>query len=227
MGFHENLIQSFRNFRNVFLGNTDISDIGDGTITDAINTLNEGKQNVLTFDNSPTSGSNNPVTSGGIFTALQNVDIDVDSALSSISENPVQNKVVTGALGLKQDSLTAGAGITITNNIISATTGLSVEIVQELPSTDISSDKLYLVPNSSSSADNIYDEYIYVNNAWENIGSTAIDLEDYYTKTQVDTALNLKQDTLTAGSGIIIDEDNVIKTMGATIYANALFPSGE
>lgn len=35
---------------------------------------------------------------------LQNVDIDVDSALSTTSENPVQNKVVTSALNTKQDS---------------------------------------------------------------------------------------------------------------------------
>ena len=40
-------------------------------------------------------------------------------------------------------------------------------------------------------------------------------------------ALDDKQDTLIAGSGIEIDEDNVIKTTGATIYANALYPSGE
>lgn len=37
-------------------------------------------------------------------TLLQNVDIDVDSALSTTSENPVQNKVVTAALATKQDS---------------------------------------------------------------------------------------------------------------------------
>lgn len=29
-----------------------------------------GKQNTLTFDSSPTSGSTNPVTSGGVFSSL-------------------------------------------------------------------------------------------------------------------------------------------------------------
>lgn len=31
----------------------------------------DGKQAALTFDSSPTSGSTNPVTSGGIYTAIE------------------------------------------------------------------------------------------------------------------------------------------------------------
>jgi hypothetical protein len=64
------------------------------------------KQDKLTFDTAPSSGSSNPVTSGGIYTALQNVEIDVDSTLSPSSVNPVQNKVVKAALDEKQDMLT-------------------------------------------------------------------------------------------------------------------------
>jgi uridylate kinase len=47
----------------------------------------------------------------------------VDSELSLVSENPVQNKVVTSALNGKQATLTAGDNIDITDNIISATGG--------------------------------------------------------------------------------------------------------
>ena len=39
-----------------------------------INTALAGKQDTLTFDNAPTSGSNNPVKSGGIYTALAGKD---------------------------------------------------------------------------------------------------------------------------------------------------------
>ena len=46
----------------------DISDI-EGEISD-INTALAGKQNTLTFDDSPTSGSDNPVKSGGVYTEL-------------------------------------------------------------------------------------------------------------------------------------------------------------
>lgn len=46
--------------------------------------------------------------------------ITVDSALSSTSTNPVQNKVINTALSGKQNTLTAGSHIDITNNVIKA-----------------------------------------------------------------------------------------------------------
>ncbi len=49
----------------------------------------------------------------------------VDGELSTTSVNPVQNKVITIALQGKQDALTAGDGISIENNVISATGGAS------------------------------------------------------------------------------------------------------
>ena len=57
----------------------------------AITKLQEDKQENLTFDNVPTSGSNNPVTSNGIKQALNSqkseVDAAKDSALSAISNS--------------------------------------------------------------------------------------------------------------------------------------------
>ena len=41
-------------------------------VTAAQKTTWNNKQNALTFDSTPTSGSSNPVTSGGIYTAIQN-----------------------------------------------------------------------------------------------------------------------------------------------------------
>jgi len=46
--------------------------------------------------------------------------VTVDSALSSTSTNPVQNKVINSALAGKQATLTAGDNITIDGNTISA-----------------------------------------------------------------------------------------------------------
>ena len=43
------------------------------------------KQNALTFDNTPTSGSNNPVTSGGIYTYISNIVGDINTALDTIN----------------------------------------------------------------------------------------------------------------------------------------------
>lgn len=46
--------------------------------------------------------------------------LTVDSALSSTSENPVQNKVIYNALAGKQDTLSAGTNITISSNTVSS-----------------------------------------------------------------------------------------------------------
>jgi hypothetical protein len=53
-----------------------------------------------------------------------------------------------------------------------------VSIVASLPTSDIDTHTIYFVPNSSS-GDSIYDEYMYISNSWEKIGSTAVDLSNY------------------------------------------------
>lgn len=71
---------------------------------------------------------------------------------------------------------------------------IDFRIVQVLPTTDISESTIYMVPSLDAETQNLYDEYIYVNNAWEKIGSKSIDLSDYYTKTQVDNLIDAKQE---------------------------------
>lgn len=60
------------------------------------------------------------------------------------------------------------------------------EIVDELPTENIDTHTIYLVKETVGEADDYYNEYIYVNGEWELLGSTQIDLSDYYTKEQVD-----------------------------------------
>lgn len=49
--------------------------------------------------------------------------------------------------------------------------------VSTLPTTNIQTNKIYIVPNSLAAPENnLYDEYIYKNNAWELIGTSQIDL---------------------------------------------------
>ena len=95
-----------------------------------------------------------------------------------------------------------GGGAKIDDNTISTTTtwssskivselanaGFDVQVVQELPATG-EAHTLYFVPSADPKTQNIYDEYLYANNAWEQVGSTAVDMSDYYTKTQVDALL--------------------------------------
>ena len=71
---------------------------------------------------------------------------------------------------------------------------IDFRIVQTLPVTDISESTIYLVPSLDPETQNLYDEYVYVNNAWEKIGSKSIDLSDYYTKTQIDNLFDESQE---------------------------------
>lgn len=87
------------------------------------------------------------------------------------------------------------------NALISAISTLTLEVVEELPDHDISTTTIYLVPKDVPGTEDIYDEYIYVSNSWEKIGSTATDLSNYYTKAQADALLAAKVDK-EAGKGL-------------------------
>lgn len=72
-----------------------------------------------------------------------------------------------------------------------------VEYVPTLPTTNIKTNRLYIVPNhvSPEISENLYDIYIYYNNKWEQIDSLEFDILNYYTKTQTDTLLAGKSNT--------------------------------
>lgn len=89
------------------------------------------------------------------------------------------------------DNLTNFYNKTEINGLINSVSGLQLEVVTTLPTTDIKTNAIYLVPKTSAEQDNIYDEYVYLNSKWEHIGSTAVDLSNYYTKTEVDSKLHI------------------------------------
>lgn len=72
--------------------------------------------------------------------------------------------------------------------LLNSMTGVSFRKVQTLPQTG-ESNVIYLVPKSTSETDNVFDEYIWIDNDWELIGTTEIDLSNYYTKTEVDNLI--------------------------------------
>ena len=54
---------------------------------------------------------------------------------------------------------------------------LHYEIVEELPTEDIDPTAVYLILREDSEPNNIYDEWMYIESAWEKIGSTDVDLQ--------------------------------------------------
>lgn len=71
--------------------------------------------------------------------------------------------------------------------------GMKYEVVEELPATG-EAGTVYLVPKQTAGTGDVYDEYIYVDGSYEHIGSTEIDLSNYYTKSQADNLLGDKVD---------------------------------
>ena len=95
-------------------------------------------------------------------------------------------------------------------------TSFEYEVVQTLPATG-EAGKIYLVANSGTTP-NIYDEYIWVNNAFEKIGTTEMDLSNYYTKTQTDTLLGAKADQSTTYTKTEVDTALGNKADSSDVY---------
>ena len=118
--------------------------------------------------------------------------------------------IENGVISATDTTYTAGDNITIENGVISADdpdlsnyytksetynkaevdalidaieTG-DIQIVQSLPQTG-EPKVIYFVPKQSGG----YTEYMYINNAWEEIGDTDIDLSNYYDKSEVDALI--------------------------------------
>ena len=96
--------------------------------------------------------------------------------------------------------------------LISAIVTLNILVVQTLPTQDISTTTIYLVPKQTAETQDIYDEYIYVNNAWEHIGTTQIDLSNYYTKSEINTLLADKVDKVAGKQLSTEDFTSTLKT---------------
>lgn len=82
--------------------------------------------------------------------------------------------------------------------LISNLKSLSVLIVPTLPTENISTTTFYLIKIEGT---NNYEQWMYISGAWANLGSTAINLENYYTKAEIDDLLDGKVDKAT-GMGL-------------------------
>lgn len=105
---------------------------------------------------------------------------------------------------------------------------LKREIVQSLPTQDISTTTIYMIRNTTTSGDNIYDEYMYINNLWELIGTSATDFSNYYTKTEIDTLLSYKasdSDVVHKSGNETIAGDKNFQGLLTTIPDSTLWPA--
>lgn len=111
-----------------------------------------------------------------------------------------------------------------TNEAIAEFTSFKVQIVESLPLSDIDTHTIYFLRRKTPSgeADYFY-EYMYINNLWELIGSTELDLSGYWTSEEVKEYVASKQYSLpkankTTLGGVKIDGESIAIDDEGTIY---------
>lgn len=139
------------------------------------------KQDNLTFDNAPTEGSSNPVTSAGIHEAIKDF---ITKAVNDLLYYYTKSETYTK---------------TEVDNLIAAIKQFNILAVPVLPQPSADTmGTLYLVPaEDQSEPTNVKDEYITLSRteggtttySWEKIGTTEIDLSNYPTFDEMNAAI--------------------------------------
>ena len=102
------------------------------------------------------------------------------------------------------------------SSVISSINTNNFIVVDQLPTENIDPNVIYIVPKQEGTASNVREEYIYINNQWELVGSTEVSLDDYYNKSYIDNQFNKKQNKLTAVGELSIVDD--IISVNLTAY---------
>lgn len=157
--------------------------------------------NYVHTDNNYTTAEKNKlsgITAGAQVNKIESIKVN------GIAQT-ITSKAVDIAVPTNNNQLTNGAGYqtasevqTAINSAISGITGIDFQVVASLPATGIKG-VIYLISNSGTGT-NIYDEYIWVTNRFEKIGTTEIDLSNYYNTTNLLALTNQEIDTIISTS---------------------------
>ena len=187
----------------------------------------------------------------GYYTSAQ-TDAAINTALASYSTTSQMNAAIATAIAnfytkTEIDALIANFITASTQNLtyyylktetysatevdqlIAAVKQFTYEAVSVLPTASASTvGKIYLVPSTNPSAQNIKDEYITLTvteeetttYSWEKIGTTQIDLSNYYTKSQTDSAITAAINTALADYSTTSQVSVLISTAVAAALGN-------
>lgn len=137
--------------------------------------------------------------SGKTIIAADNLN-DIQDAIIALEEKTIPEKTsdltndsgfITNAVGnlvnyfLKSETYSRDE----INQKISAIPKFSIQVVSSLPTSGISATTVYLLKTGDES-NNLYTEYIYVNGAWEYLGTQTVDLSGYALTTNIPTKLS-------------------------------------
>ena len=118
----------------------------------------------------------------GLLFLLQQLKAKIDASAVTVDSTISASSTNDNAAGSK-------AVYDFVTSAIAGITGFHAEIVSALPSTG-ETNILYLVAKSTAASGNGYDEYLYINGAWELIGSTDIDLSGYVQASEMHAITN-------------------------------------
>lgn len=113
---------------------------------------------------------------------------DVPARVSDLTND---SGFVTGAVDNLVNYYTKDQTYTRTEitNLIAGIGTMTLQRVETLPTTEISTTTIYLVPKTDAGTSNIFTEYIYFDGAWEIIGETYANLNGYVTDDDLTAAL--------------------------------------
>lgn len=130
----------------------------------------------------------------------------VKSDISKVVENMLTKDTVGKANGVA--SLDSNGSVPI-EQLSNIDTTLFL-IVRELPTTDIKTNKIYLVPNQDGQGNNIYIEYLYVENVWEKLGEfkPEVNLSEYVTSDEIYQCIKKDYNSSKRGNRSIAIDDS-------------------
>lgn len=147
------------------------------------------------------------VTVNGVSVVANKVaNIDLSSYLDKSTYN-TDKQAIDDTLSKKADLVNGRIPLEQLGNL---DTNILI-IANDLPASDIKENKIYLVPSQTSGETNIYTEYVYINSAWEILGS--------YTSS-VDTSNFVMKSELEADEQAIAAAFNVIRKEYTDKFAN-------
>lgn len=131
----------------------------------------------------------------------------IKSKKSSTAGDVYDAPYVNTELDKKQNKLTAGTNIKIEGSTISCTIDTTLyKVVETLPAKPASGDmnKIHLVPSDVTATKNVYKEYIWKGDAWEQLGEyqSTVDLTPYIKKSDITQTVTVAEDKVPSGKAV-------------------------
>ena len=169
-------------------GNKTDTDLGLATKQELVGKADKSTTYTKSETDNLLSGKQNNISGGdGISVSNDVISIDLYPQFSFLTFIDEQLSVDNGSLASDtyfREILTVGnnnplASKSYVDTLMSS--AIKRQIVQTLPTENIDTNTIYMVPKATPQTNNIYDEYMYINSAWELIGTTEVDLSNYQT----------------------------------------------